>query len=367
MGATRRGSLGTIADASAGADNFTLLRHLAAVGVLYGHSFDLAARTGGRGDLIAAALPGFKAGSLSVYVFFAISGYLVTLSLIRNPSLWRYLRHRLLRVFPAYFACLLVCVFAVGLVFTTQGIPHYLSNAETWRFLAENLFPVRLQWSLPGVFQANPFPNVVNGALWSLGLEVRWYGYLALLAVVGVAGRRWAFTLLAAGLLALGLSEIISGDPDPHYYRGLSMTFVIAALAAHWRTLLRIGHGAMAVLAALTLAVSWAWGSAVLMPLMAVSVVGFALWFAYAAPILPWPPRRDYSYGLFLYGFPVQQSLLAVWPALTPLTLFVLASAVTLMLAALSWHWIEAPLLPRHRARADASAPPVPVVAAAPG
>lgn len=177
-------------DARRRSDNYLPLRHLAALMVIYGHSYALTRHAPGEADLFAKLMPGFYAGNLAVYLFFAISGYLVTLSLLRHPGLWRYVRNRFLRVYPAYFVCLLVCVFAIGLAFTTLPVADYLRADETWRYLSRNLQPVSLAWTLPGVFESNPYPKVVNGTLWSLSLEVRWYFYLGLLAALTIVRRR---------------------------------------------------------------------------------------------------------------------------------------------------------------------------------
>ena len=82
-------------------------------------------------------------------------------------------------------------------------------------------------------------------------------------------------------------------------------------------------------------------GTRAFFPLAVAAIAFGSYWFAYALPALRWPKHIDYSYGLFLYGFPVQQMLLAHWPQLGPLQLFALAAPLALLLAALSWHLIE--------------------------
>ncbi len=62
-------------------------------------------------------------------------------------------------------------------------------------------------------------------------------------------------------------------------------------------------------------------------------------------PQLRWPGGLDYSYGIFLYGFPAQQAVMAVWPSLSPLALCVASTALVLPFALGSWHLIERPLL----------------------
>jgi peptidoglycan/LPS O-acetylase OafA/YrhL len=307
--------------------------------VVFGHSYRLSSTYPVKKDFIEALMPGFYAGSFAVYVFFAISGYLVTASVLRKPGFWRYVGHRFRRIYPAYLACIVLSVFVLGPVFTTLPLASYFaSGSQAWHYLVENLDPVTLAWNLPGVFANNPVPNTVNGALWSLGLEVRWYAYLGLLLLVGVVARRWLFTLVALAFLAFACWEGLHGKPDPLGFRALSMVFMAGALVAQWRAQVRISHLGMFVLLA---ACALARDTRAFFPLVVVAIAYGSYWFAYLLPALAWPKRIDYSYGLFLYGFPVQQALLALWPRLLPLQLFALATPIALAFAALSWHLLE--------------------------
>jgi peptidoglycan/LPS O-acetylase OafA/YrhL len=307
--------------------------------VVYGHSYRLSAWYPPRVDLVERLLPGFYAGSFAVYVFFAISGFLVTASLLRKPGTWRYVKHRFARIYPAYFACVLLAVLALGPAFTTLPLREYFgAGSQSWHYLLENLNPVTMAWQLPGVFEHNPVPRTVNGSLWSLGLEVRWYAYLGALALLGVVSRRWLFTTVAIAFLAFACWEGLHGKPDPLGFRALSMVFMAGALVAQWRAQVRISHLGMFVLLA---ACALARDTRAFFPLVVVAIAYGSYWFAYLLPALAWPKRIDYSYGLFLYGFPVQQALLALWPRLLPLQLFALATPIALAFAALSWHLLE--------------------------
>jgi peptidoglycan/LPS O-acetylase OafA/YrhL len=290
-------------------------------------------------DWIEALMPGFSAGSWAVYVFFAISGFLVTASVLRKSGFWRYVGHRFRRLYPAYLTCLLLSVFALGPAFTTVSLHDYFAfGSQAWQYLWGNLNPVTLAWDLPGVFAHNPVPNTVNGSLWSLGLEVRWYAYLGALALLGVVSRRWLFTSVGLAFLAFAAWEGLQGKPDPLGYRALSMVFMAGAMAAVWREQLRVSHLGMA---ALVLACVLALDTRAFFPLAVAATTYGSYWFAYALPPLPWPRRIDYSYGLFLYGFPVQQALIALNPRIDPLALLALATPLALACAALSWHLLE--------------------------
>lgn len=340
----------TLADATRRQDdNYLALRHVAAILVIYGHCYALTRNPKGDVDLLSRLLPGFYAGSFAVYLFFAISGFLVTLSLLRHSSVLRYTHNRVVRVYPGYLVCLLFCVFAAGATFTALPFNEFLRDGRTWDYLRSHLLPITVSWQLPGVFEHNSITGVVNGSLWSLKLELRWYFYLGLLAALSVVRRRWAFTLLASALVFYGGWEWWTGKPDVNTYRSLSQTFLIAALCAHWRDRIPVSH---ALMAAFAICAGLAYGSRWFAPIVVLGAIYFTFWIAYALPVLRWPRDRDYSYGLFLYGFPVQQAWIAVFPQITPLALLPAAIVSTLMLAALSWHCIEQPALHWKRQRA---------------
>ncbi|MBK6436499.1 MAG: acyltransferase family protein [Rhodanobacteraceae bacterium] len=117
----------TLATAAArGSDNFMWLRHAAAIMVLWAHSYGMS--SSGLAEPLSRWLAGFDAGRGAVYLFFATSGYLIALSLVRNDAVLRYVWHRSLRIYPAYAACLLFCVFVVGATFTSLPIADYFAS-----------------------------------------------------------------------------------------------------------------------------------------------------------------------------------------------------------------------------------------------
>lgn len=344
---------------SASRDNFLPLRHLAAAMVIYGHAYALTRHAPRDVDLVQRFMPGYYAGSLAVFFFFAISGYLVTLSLLRQPSITRYVRNRVVRIWPAYIACILFCALALGLAWTTLSPSAYLHDKGTWHFILGNAIPKSFVWNLPGVFASNPYPGVVNGSLWSLGVEVRWYLWLGILAALTLVRRRTAFTALAVAWMAVCAWQWWHGAPDARDVRALGCIFLGGGLCAVWRDRLKITHARMTLLVVLAALLH---GSRWFGPIAAIASLHFCLWAAYRLPALPWPGRIDWSYGLFLYGFPVEQGIVAWNPAITPLAMLSLALVGAAVLAALSWHGIEQPLLDRFKGKDATVEAPLPAV-----
>ncbi len=326
-----------------GADNALLLRHLAALLVIYGHAYALApAWSGNSSDLLARLIPGFYAGSVGVCIFFALSGCLIARSWLRSPSLMRFARARFLRIYPAYLLCLLLCVGLFGAAFSDLALADYFAQEQTRTYLQRNFDLVALAYRLPEIFLRNPQPGIVNGSLWSLALEVRLYVIVALLGGVGILARPRVFGLLVIAYAVFNLCHWLNVPPDHQDKAALTLLFMLAALAAQPSTKLPLSTRGVLMLALLC----WASRStSVYVPMAMLTFGYFSFWFCWRLPPLRLPWQGDYSYGLFLYGFPVQQMIVAMFPDVTPLELTATAVPTTLVFAMASWRWLEQPLL----------------------
>ena len=318
------------------ADNYLWLRHIAAGLLIYSHSYALAPAAAGRSDVIAAFLPRLYGGKVAVLLFFAISGFLVTSSYLNHPSLWRFVKARILRIYPAYAVCLVSMVIVTGLGFTSLSAREFFGAPETWSYLSSNVDLIGLRYTLPGAYAASAYPGVVNGSLWSLALEVRLYAYLVLLAACGVLKWRALATALLLAYIA-GMLWFGSG-PDAEGKHALTLVFAATAAAACAARYVPVSTRLLG------LAVGIAWllrDSALAYGLELTCIAYFSVWFAYRIPALPLRFPGDYSYGLFLYGFPAQQMIVQLDPGIGPLRLTLFAITLATALAVVSWHGIE--------------------------
>lgn len=333
----------TLADGMARrSDNILWIRHLAAAMVIFSHSFALTILRPGDVDPLATLFPGLYSGIIAVYIFFIVSGVLVTTSHIRNRNTWRFAASRALRVAPAFWVCLLVIVFFFGPLFTSLSTHDYFSAAGTWGYLKHNVDFIALQWTLPGVFTGNPRGDVVNGSIWSLSLESRLYAYWILLALIAVLPTRRWYTLFAIGMLIISTAQWWAGEVDQNYYRSLTDVFIIGGLAAHWSSRVPIS---LRLLTLLVVALICAAGTRIYLAVAITTILYATACIAYRLPAIPFPRGRDWSYGIFLYGFPIQQALVALWPNLHPLELTAVALPLAWAFAALSWSLVEEPML----------------------
>ncbi len=279
-------------------------------------------------------------------IFFVLSGYLVTVSLERSPSLIEFFRRRALRIFPGLIAICLLCVFLLGPLLTTLPPDVYWRHDMTWNYL-KTISAWVIKYPLPGVFADNPTPNAVNGSLWSLPYEISCYAVLALASVLPGA-LRMKVSFAFAGLLILFAVRAASQTPAPfdkflgldYYHTKLGLLFVLGAAFACWRDRFQpsLLLGLLMVVAAAFLPHGLA------LPLFLVGVGLVTLWMALRGRWLPRIPAKlgDWSYGAYLYGFPVQQVLAHFKLHEASFLGYVLVSTlVTFALAGLSWHLVE--------------------------
>jgi peptidoglycan/LPS O-acetylase OafA/YrhL len=323
-------------------NNFTLIRIAAASLVLFSHSFLLA--PGGPYAEPWRATLGLSIGSFAVDVFFVTSGLLVTASLSRSQSIVEFAAARFFRIWPALLAVLFLTVFVLGPVCTSLPLHDYFFQHQTWGYLAHNatlLGDTRLV--LPGVFEVWHKPEV-NVSLWTLPYEVRCYAGLLLLWVAAPTRRFFhgAVIALFAVLLALHVGSL--GDHTVEY-----SPFRLYCLFAAGCALF-----VMSSYIELSAVLGLVFLSAVLMSSLSREI--FAWVYTLAIPYLVvcsayivdgglrvYNRLGDYSYGVYIFGWPVQQIVVSLCPHLTPLQVFAVAMPVTVGIAVCSWRFVERP------------------------
>jgi peptidoglycan/LPS O-acetylase OafA/YrhL len=163
-------------------NNFNLIRFIAASLVLVSHSYPL--YFGSDHNDILRQLVGISLGTVAVDLFFISSGFLIANSLFRGHDLFGFIKARVLRIYPGLIVSLLLCVFLLGIFFTTLPVKEYLTNIQTYKFLFVNMVLFfGEEATLPGVFESLPWARTVNGSLWTLPFEVRAYALFVFVAL----------------------------------------------------------------------------------------------------------------------------------------------------------------------------------------
>ncbi len=336
-------------------NNFDQLRLIAAFFVIITHSYALLGFP--ETDMLYQFTNGTTSFSrFGLWVFFVISGYLVTASALRSTSVFVYIKKRFLRILPGFFVVIAFGTFVVGALFTTLSVTEYFFHPITWDYLKGLTF-FRLQYNLPGVFDGNPYPGAVNGSLWTIPYELILYVLPAMVLLISrVHLKRYVKpVLLICWIIALFTSKQFGAQLwnytipvfllNGWHLFNFGMFFVGGMLAWLYKDVVRMHTGVFVALLIIWIG-SWFTSYAVVVSYVCVPYI--ILWIAQKPVITSRNIQAipDISYGLYLYAFPVQQSLAFFIAKTISVGWFaILSLCVTIPFAYISWRYIEEPFL----------------------
>ena len=327
-------------------NNFNLLRFIAAFAVLIDHSFVLIAGTSDAEPFRKTL--GIALGNIAVDAFFITSGFLVTSSLFARKSALGFIWARILRIYPALLVMAVLCICVLGLWFTSLQAGAYFSHPRTALFALKNSTLVTgIEFYLPGVFSSLPWKKMVNGSLWTMPYEIWMYIALAVFWIVCRLFR--SLQTQAAGVLILSVATIalaahawnhFAGRPEDLLFRLAFMFFSGAScFVLRGRIVLSrtIFGGALAALLVSPLHID------LFFLVYELTFAYLLLWLALvpAGQIRNFNKIGDYSYGIYIYAFPIQQALVATIAGLSVAGLISLSSLLAITMGALSWHAVE--------------------------
>lgn len=336
--------MGNLQDKNTRSNNFNIIRFVAAFMVIYGHMSSIM-------GMPAQTVFAQRVSTIGVKTIFVISGYLITKSFLSDSHYGRFMVRRSFRIFPPLILLILLSTFVLGPIMTELPAKTYLLDGNTRNYLKNILlFPI---YALPGVFTQCPYPNAVNGSLWTLPIEFALYLILPCLifAFKKLGSMKIGFGITTGLLLILSLAQLAffqdaravfwgtnwySAIPLlPYYFIG--GLFALPDMKKYLNIQVAILLVALAALCS-TNSVTNELAVAVALP-----------YFVLSAGLIPnavfskFFEKADFSYGIYLYGFPVQQVL---YQLLSPLGIGVLKMSalsfcVALCCAVASWFVIE--------------------------
>lgn len=326
-------------------NNFDLLRFLFAFVVFLVHAATLsgAETLSGIGKILSS--------EIAVQSFFVISGFLIFMSYENSRDFQSYFTKRVRRIYPAYCFVITACV-VLGFFFSTATATEYLSFPTLKYWVANLLFLNFLQPNLPGLFTNNVL-QAVNGALWTLKIEVMFYLSVPLVVMAfRKFGRLPVMVLLYANSLSYSLiMAAMAGKTGSGVYLELQrqlpgqFTFFIAGAAAFYYFQYLARYAKWLVAIALAAFIMQAW-----LPWAAIQALALGILVIYFACVIPsaghFGKYGDFSYGIYIVHFPILQLLISynLFES-SPWMMLLVSATLVIFTAYLLWHFVEKPFL----------------------
>jgi len=267
--------------------------------------------------------------TLAVYGFFCISGFLLARSADRR-SIGNYLWSRFLRIFPGFWTCLVLTAFLFALI-GWYSFPHHLVPATLNGFARQPNGPFQYVFNNFFLEMVQPRIGTIiwNGSLWTLFYEFLCYMVLALMSLCGILKSKFLVAVVTAMIwiflvLCTSIPHLNSMFNVFHFWVLMNFLvftsiFLLGALVYQCRSTLP--DSKWIALASLSLFVASFWlpigvaggpyrlsSVAAMSPLLVYPVI----WLGIHLPLTSVASKNDYSYGIYIYAYPVER-LLAVW------------------------------------------------------
>jgi peptidoglycan/LPS O-acetylase OafA/YrhL len=330
-------------------NNFHFVRLIASMMVLFSHSFYLFSLTSI--DPIHKLTDGrFTFGNVGVYIFLIVSGYLITSSLLKSTNVLDFIWKRFLRVFPAMWVMILISVFFIAPLITRVSLIDYFKDGLNYTFLKNLFLYLPNNNKIPTVFVDNPI-GTFNGSLWTIGYEVFFYVLLLFLFRNKMTNVR--YLLLFQWIIFL-LVQLYLGDSISTY--SYSTPFLLNLNIEHFfRLFIYFESGVL-----LYLFNEVIFKRKTMLVYLFVCIVVFSLFgitnlfieiilpptiifFAISNSVFSFVEKLgDLSYGMYLYGYIVQQYIVSLKISfLNEYSLFLFSLIVSSLIAFVSWNLIE--------------------------
>lgn len=325
-------------------NNFNLMRLGAAAAVVLSHSFILSYN---EPNSIPRGI-----GYLAVNCFFIMSGFLVCGSMLNRRDVKEFYKARILRIYPALIFATIACVLVVGPLHTSLSLPDYFSNSGTYAFLLKNsVLLLNVEPYLPAVFGAHGPEFMVNAPIWTLVFEVYLYMFTGLLGLVTLKkpdqnSKLFTSLIITFSTIALVLyiysitqrgfsSKLLEHSARFAALFGIGATFYVSRRLIQLSPLILV-----ALIAVLVISVKFP----TLHKVLLYPILAYVLFYIAYIPrgfLLSFNRLGDYSYGVYIFSYPIQQSISHWYVGVSTIELFLSSLSVSLFLAVLSWHFIE--------------------------
>ena len=333
-------------------NNFDFMRLSLAVLVIYSHAFALGLGLGSElhEPFVEFTRDQVSGGAIAVNAFFVMSGFLITASAQRSRGVGSFLKKRVARIYPAF---LITALISVLVVLPLSGGQFLFGDwlSRTRDFLWKTLWLT--EFSYTGAFAHNPYPGVINGSTWSIPYEFWCYIGVAVLSIAGILRKRSVVLALFAAAWIVGILFRIEGwilggkqlgliFGPPQIWARMLPLYLAGVVFYLYRDRIPMRAWLAVVSFVSLIAASFFYsGWTVIFPLAGTYLI---FWFAFTPRIRLQHFGRfgDFSYGTYLYAFPIEQ-LLMRWfgHPVQPALLYLCATPITLVIAVASWYGVE--------------------------
>lgn len=293
---------------------------------------------------------------ISVTCFFIISGYLISKSFIQTRNYKSYFLKRVRRLIPAYAFVVIISAISLSLI-SCLSAHQYFFNTQLFKYLFANLSFVNfIQPCLPGVFTNNHM-CAVNGALWTIKIEVCFYIILPLLIILLSKLQRKYYLLVLLYLIGLAYKFLMVhylNRTGNVFFNTLSnqlpafLPYFSCGIALHYYFDTYIKHSKMLFFLAIPVfLVEHYYGLEVLKPL-ALSAMLFYIAFNFKV-FNNFGKHGDISYGIYIFHFPIIQLFVNyhIFEDFNPWLSAGVIILIVIALGFLSWNFLEKRFLSR--------------------
>ena len=335
-----------------GRDNsFDLIRHFAALLVLFSHHFALS-------GLKEPTVPLWDTyGFVAVAIFFTISGYFMPQSHTNSDGFSGFMAKRCKRIFPGLIACSFIMVYVIGAIFTTTSVYHYLLSGSQLKTVV--MYSAFVGRAIPTVFSDFIYKDAINGSLWTLPVE-----FLCYLVIGSALSLRhsWKTIMCLLWVACIATATVNVKWTDFAYY-GIPMSyaalfgvaFATGALLSMTRDSWMNVRLPMVAISLLMLWLMRGRPEIQVLGTASIAVLTVVTGVSFKDKIIN--GRFDISYGIYIYAFPIQQIVINRVTGNFWLSMFI-SAALTIIAGYISYRYVELPFLQGRRktARATTSA-----------
>jgi peptidoglycan/LPS O-acetylase OafA/YrhL len=319
-------------------NNFDFIRFIAASSVIISHSVPL---TNNGSSYINELTKGqIDLGAISVNTFFVISGYLILSSYIRMQSIPKYLLARVLRIYPALIVVSIFTALIVGPIVTKLSLYEYFNSNNTWLYLFNTTVPISSPvFSLPGFYTGcGHYTDAVNGSIWTIGWEVKCYLLVIIIGFLRLLNKNLVLTITSVMVLYYGVLN--------HEEIRLYTYFFIGMCFYLFKENIRYKYFITGI-ALISIFLACFFGKYLnLTLLIAGSYLLFGFSFSKKIKFYHFGKYGDFSYGIYLYGFLIQQLVMIYFHGSMNNTLnYMISLPIAVMCGIASYFCIEKPCM----------------------